>query len=34
MDIDKVRYLCYKIFEDYETRDIIEVSNASKLNIN
>ena len=29
-----IRYLCYKIFEDYETRDIIEVSNASKLNIN
>ena len=29
-----IRYLCYKIFEDYETRDIIEVSNASKININ
>ena len=29
-----IRYLCYKIIDDHETRDIIEVSNASKLNIN
>lgn len=28
-----IRYLCYKIIDDHETRDIIEVSNASKLNI-
>lgn len=29
-----IRYLCYKIFEEHDTRDIIEASNASKLNIN
>ncbi len=29
-----IRYICYKIFKDSETDDIIEVSNASKLEIN
>lgn len=29
-----IRYICYKIFKDSETDDIIEVSNAAKLEIN
>lgn len=28
-----IRYICYKIFKDSETNDIIEVSNAAKLEI-
>jgi hypothetical protein len=28
-----IRYLCYRIFKDEETKDVIEASNVSKLNL-
>lgn len=28
-----IRYLCFKIFQDYETKDVLEANTVTKLSI-